>query len=95
MAVSAGKRERTCIGCGSRSDKKTLHRIVRTKDGSVGFDETGRVAGRGAYVCSSACFKEAARTRKVQRALRANVGPDELERIASELEKALREEGIR
>lgn len=95
MAAAVEKRVRTCIGCGARSGKTDLHRIVRTKDGSVAFDETGRAAGRGAYVCSLACFEEAARARKVQRALRVNVGKDEIERIAAEMEQALREEEIR
>ena len=44
------KRERTCISCGAKSDKLTLMRIVRRADGSVEFDPTGRIPGRGAYV---------------------------------------------
>ena len=95
MAEAAEKRVRTCIGCGARSDKKALYRIVRMQDGSVSYDETGRKAGRGAYVCSLGCFDEAVRARKVQRALRTNVEKEEIERVAASLEKALREEGIR
>lgn len=87
---AAEKRVRTCIGCGARSDKTGLYRIVRNADGEVMFDASGRAAGRGAYVCSLECLKSAAKAKKVQRALRTNVEHDEIDRIASEIEDAIR-----
>lgn len=45
---------RTCVVCKDRRHKEDLHRIVRTPDGQVVFDSTGRLNGRGAYVCSDA-----------------------------------------
>lgn len=43
--------QRSCIGCGTKKDKKDLIRIVRTPDGDIVLDRTGKKAGRGAYVC--------------------------------------------
>ncbi|MDP6666549.1 MAG: YlxR family protein [Dehalococcoidia bacterium] len=45
---------RTCVVCRERKPKDGLLRIVRTPGGEVVFDPTGRLNGRGAYVCSDA-----------------------------------------
>ena len=45
--------ERQCVVCGKRFPKRDLHRVVRTPDGRVSVDPTGKLAGRGAYLCSS------------------------------------------
>ena len=42
---------RMCAGCGGRFDKRDLVRVVRTPQGDVQLDLTGKMAGRGAYVC--------------------------------------------
>ena len=88
MAEVANKRTRTCIGCGKKSDKVELHRIVRTADGQVFFDGTGRMPGRGAYVCSKECFEVANQKGKLQRSLKCGVGQEEAAQVAEELEKA-------
>ena len=43
---------RTCIACRTERPKKELLRIVRTKDGVFSLDKTGKVSGRGAYICN-------------------------------------------
>mgnify|MGYP002602094798 CR=1 FL=1 len=51
---------RMCAGCGGRFDKRDLVRVVRTPQGDVQLDLTGKMAGRGAYVCHDpACFERA------------------------------------
>ena len=51
---------RTCVACGKSGDKRSFVRIVRTPDGSIELDLTGKVAGRGAYLCKeSSCFEKA------------------------------------
>lgn len=45
---------RTCVVCKERRQKNDLIRIVRTPEGQVVFDRTGRLNGRGAYVCRNA-----------------------------------------
>ena len=78
-------RQGSCIGCGLHETKDHLHRIVRGPQGSVSFDETGRKAGRGAYVCSAACLAKAGKTKKLDRALRTRVSNEDFERIAGEI----------
>ena len=46
------KRPRTCVGCGEESPKRELLRVIRTPEGEVRYDPTGRDNGHGAYVCS-------------------------------------------
>lgn len=90
-ATESTKRQRSCVTCGKQANKAKLFRIVRTASGSVVFDKTGRVSGRGAYVCSEACFATACKTKKLERALKTKIDHDELERIAAEVSSALRE----
>ncbi len=85
------KRQRSCIVCGKQASKTSLYRIVRSPQGGVAFDKAGRAPGRGAYVCSEACFATACKTKKLERALKTKIDHDELERIAAEVSSALRE----
>lgn len=89
MAAVSGqtkpKRQRTCIACGAQGDKVGLLRIVRT-DGGARFDATGRVPGRGAYVCSAECFAAAAKGKRLNRALKMQVSEQDYAQIAGELE---------
>jgi predicted RNA-binding protein YlxR (DUF448 family) len=65
---------RSCIACRQKADKRTLVRIVRTPEGTVLVDETGRRAGRGAYICAvGACFEKARKGRLLDRALRVKL----------------------
>lgn len=61
---------RTCVGCRTASDKKSLTRIVRTSDGEVRVDPTGKLPGRGAYLCGAKeCLASAIKHGKLGRAL--------------------------
>ena len=80
------KRQRTCIACGSQGDKVGLLRIVRCADGHARFDATGRVPGRGAYVCSADCFSAAMKGKRLNRALKMQVNEEDYAQIAGELE---------
>ncbi len=65
---------RMCVGCREMKPKKELLRVVRSPEGEVSFDPTGKKAGRGAYVCSSAeCLKKALKQRQLDRALEAHL----------------------
>ena len=88
MSQALKQRARTCIGCGSQSDKRELYRIVRMPDGNVRLDLSGKLAGRGAYVCSAECFELAAKG-KLKRALKCDVNDQAKARIADELKGAL------
>ncbi|MDL2298813.1 YlxR family protein [Synergistaceae bacterium OttesenSCG-928-D05] len=72
------KRPRTCVGCGEESPKKALLRVVRTPEGEVEYDPTGKANGRGAYVCADPeCLKQAKKKNALSRALKTAV-PDKL-----------------
>ena len=65
---------RTCVACRTSRPKRELVRIVRTPDGTVVVDDTGRLAGRGAYVCRTAACLTIANTRgALSRALETTV----------------------
>lgn len=76
---------RSCAVCGLQAKKASLLRVVREADGQVNFDATGRAPGRGAYVCSIACFDNARKTKKLERALRCRMGEEDYERIADDI----------
>ncbi len=85
MAAQTTKRQRTCIGCGATLGKGALHRVVRNGEGLVSFDPTGRLAGRGAYVCSEDGRAAARKTRKLAGARRCKVTDAADERVLREL----------
>ena len=61
---------RMCVACRQMRNKKELVRVVRTPEGAVCLDKTGRANGRGAYVCPSlACLNKAVKARALDRAL--------------------------
>ena len=80
---------RKCLGCGEMTGKKGLLRVVRTKDGEIALDLTGKMSGRGAYICNDRdCFVQARKKRSLERALKCTI-PDEVydsleERISNE-----------
>lgn len=57
---------RQCVGCCERKPKGELVRVVRTPEGEIALDSTGRKNGRGVYLCHSAkCFNKARKSGKL------------------------------
>lgn len=90
-AQSAGKKkipERQCLGCGEHKPKPELIRIVRSPDGSVSLDLTGKKSGRGAYVCGSmACLRKVRKNHRADSALGVTIPGevwDEMENTLSQ-----------
>lgn len=78
--------QRTCVACRQARAKGELLRIVRTPQGAIVVDPSGKAAGRGAYVCrNERCPELAVKQKKLTRALGAPVGEDVLERIRETL----------
>ncbi|MPM82479.1 hypothetical protein SDC9_129540 [bioreactor metagenome] len=74
MTEAKRKRQRTCIGCHSESPKRTLVRVVRSPDGIVTIDQSGKKPGRGAYLClNRECIELARKKKALSRALRCEV----------------------
>lgn len=62
--------QRKCVGCNEMKDKKSLLRIVRSPEGEISLDLTGKKNGRGAYVCpDKACITKAVKEKRLERAL--------------------------
>lgn len=76
--------QRSCVSCGVKADKRDLVRVVRSPEGECVVDETGKRAGRGAYVCRRpGCWSGALRTPRLSRALRGDIGDDDRELLAA------------
>lgn len=60
---------RMCTGCGEMFDKRSLVRVVKSPEGEISLDLTGKKSGRGAYVCKNAdCLKKARKRKALERA---------------------------
>lgn len=69
---------RKCTGCGEMKPKKELVRVVKTPDDRVLIDLTGRVNGRGAYICPNAeCLKIARKSKRIEKSFQMQI-PDEV-----------------
>ncbi len=78
--------ERKCLGCGRPFPKKTLLRVVRSPEGAIAFDVTGKMSGRGAYVCKKlTCLKKARKVKRLERALDCEISQEIYDRLEVEI----------
>lgn len=83
---------RTCTGCRTTSDKRRLVRFVRTPDGHVEIDPTGKANGRGAYLCADPdCFEAARKRRRLDAALRVSLRDDDYTRLRRDFDRVIAE----
>ena len=79
---------RTCIGCRTAQPKRDMLRIVRTPEGEVMPDPTGKKSGRGAYICySQECLQAALSGKRLERALGCTIAAQavlEMEKLVSD-----------
>lgn len=74
--------QRTCVACREQSAKRTLTRIVRTTEGTVEIDPTGKKNGRGAYLCDRrVCWERGLAKGILARALNVEISPSASETI--------------
>lgn len=74
--------QRKCIVCGELKDKGDLLRIVKNKEEGILIDETGKVNGRGAYVCKSdSCLKSFRKSNKLNQAFKMKIDDDVYEEL--------------
>jgi predicted RNA-binding protein YlxR (DUF448 family) len=79
---------RMCTGCGEMKPKKELVRVVRSPEGEITLDLTGRKPGRGAYVCrSTECLKRARKARRFEKAFSCQIPEDVYDRMEKEMEQ--------
>lgn len=66
--------ERSCMGCNQKKDKKDLIRIVKNKDGIINIDKTGKLEGRGAYICDSIdCLEKVKKSKRLEKVLETKI----------------------
>ena len=79
---------RMCLGCGEMKPNRELIRVVKSKEGDISLDLTGKKSGRGAYICKSVeCFEKARKARKFERSFSCMISED----IYNSMEGELRE----
>ena len=78
--------QRKCVGCGEMKSKKELIRVVRSPEGDISLDLTGKKAGRGAYVCpDKECMTKAYKGHRLEKALEKQVNDDVYKKLLEEL----------
>jgi len=77
---------RRCVGCREMKPKKELIRIVRTPEGQITVDPTGKKPGRGAYVCPSVnCLAGAVKGKRLQRVLAHPIPEQVIDAVREEI----------
>ncbi len=79
---------RMCVGCREMKEKRELIRVVRTPEGEVALDATGKRSGRGAYVCRQAeCLRRSIRQKQLERQLEITLTPEITKALTDEMER--------
>lgn len=80
--------QRQCMGCRERKAKRELIRVVRSPEGVVSLDFSGKAPGRGAYLCPNPeCLKKAIRSKALDRSLDIQIPEEVYERLNKEMEQ--------
>jgi predicted RNA-binding protein YlxR (DUF448 family) len=80
--------QRQCMGCRERKEKRQLIRVVRKTDGTVSLDFSGKVSGRGAYICPDpACLAKAQKSKALERSLEVPIPEEVYSHLAKEMEQ--------
>ena len=79
--------QRQCMGCRERREKRQMIRVVRTPEGAVNLDFSGKMNGRGAYICPNPeCLKKALRSKALDRSLEVTIPEEVYARLEKEME---------
>jgi len=78
---------RQCVGCGEMKGKKDMMRVLRTAEGDICLDTTGKKNGRGAYLCKSGdCLKKARKNKGLERSFKMSIPSEVYEGLEKEFE---------
>ena len=79
---------RQCIGCGEMKGKKEMLRVLKTTEGPIVLDVTGKKNGRGAYLCKSVeCLKKAKKNKGLERSFKMSIPNEVYEDLEQEFGK--------
>ena len=77
---------RQCLGCNEHKPKSELMRVVRTSEGEIVIDFTGKKSGRGAYICKSlSCLKKARKSRRIDKNLNCEISCEIYDKMEAEM----------
>lgn len=80
--------ERMCVGCREMKEKRSLIRVVKTPDGEIKIDSTGKMSGRGAYLCKNRdCLQKAIKSRGLERSLKIPIDEEIKDSLSEMLEE--------
>ncbi|MBC7242187.1 MAG: YlxR family protein [Anaerolineae bacterium] len=86
---------RTCVACRQTQPKRTLVRVVRTPEGQIVVDPTGKRAGRGAYLCRRrSCWELALKRGSLEHALKTTLSEEERAQLRAHMENMPEEAGV-
>ena len=78
--------QRQCLGCNEHKPKRELLRVVKSPEGEISLDFTGKKSGRGAYICRDVrCLRKARKSQRIDRSLSCTVPEEVYDRMESEL----------
>ena len=78
--------QRQCMGCRERREKRDMIRVVRGTDGNVSLDFSGKLNGRGAYICpNEECLKKARKAKSLERSLEVPIPEEVYDRLEKEM----------
>lgn len=78
---------RMCLGCNEMKPKAELLRVVKSPEGEISLDSTGKKNGRGAYLCHSAtCLEKAVKSKRLERTFQMAVPNEVYESLKKELD---------
>ena len=81
---------RTCVICREKFDKRDLLRIVRTPEGSLEFDPSGKKNGRGAYICTGdKCVNNVKNIKRIASSLEVQADQETLSQLSAEIKEYL------
>ena len=79
--------QRQCMGCRERKNKRDMIRVVRQTNGEVSLDFSGKLNGRGAYICPDPeCLKKARKAKSLDRSLEVSIPEEVYDRLDREME---------
>ena len=78
--------QRKCVGCAQIKDKKELIRIIKSTDGEISIDSSGRKNGRGAYICADPkCLEKAQKSKGLERSLKVAIPKEVYDELLKEM----------
>lgn len=78
--------QRTCMACQEKKDKRDLVRIVRSPEGEISVDLTGKKPGRGAYICPKLeCLNKVIKSKRLERSLETAISQEIYESLKEQL----------